>query len=220
MCLYRKKYQISVLPRNRWYDSERCDCYSKSWQNLDDTKQTQIPLTPVCPPSSLYPSSPQEEARLHPAEHKGDDAAGRAPGDPQHRQRLWVQQCPHVPGPRPLFRHPHHLGGALHQPGSPPPRHDRLQLVHRAPPEANPPDKCQKCTSSCWGPENGGDEQTSQRRLAVGVCVRRALTDVLWRYWWDVHAPWPEKLIVPNIITSHLKKLDSRYSSYCTRSQT
>ena len=29
-----------------------------------------------------------------------------------------------------------------------------------------------------------------------------------------------KKLIVPNIVTSHLKKLDSRYSSYCTRSQT
>lgn len=29
-----------------------------------------------------------------------------------------------------------------------------------------------------------------------------------------------QKLIVPNIVSSHLKKLDPRYCSYCTRSLT
>lgn len=112
---------------------------------LDNT--TRIP---IYPPSSLYPSSLQEEACLHPAECPRDDAAGRATGDPQCRQRFWMQQRPHVPGPRPLFRYSHHLRGALHQPGFPPPRHDRLQLVLRAPAKTERQSKHQeRYTSAC-----------------------------------------------------------------------
>lgn len=152
MCLFTKIGTTFLwLPRNRCYDSERCDCYSEIMTAFDRHTQTQFPLTPVYPSSSLHPSSPQEEARLHPAERTRDDAAGRAPGDPQYRQRLWMYQCPHVPGPRPLFRHPHHLRSALHQPGSPPPRHDRLQLVLRALSEAKPQDKCQERNTSTSG---------------------------------------------------------------------
>lgn len=109
--------------------------------------------------SFLCPSSPQAEARLHHAEHPRDDAAGGAAGDPQHCQRLSMWQRSDLPGPRPLLRHPHHLGGALHQPGLPPPRHGRHQLVLRAPATAQPQDECTTPkTSICSEPEHGRDE--------------------------------------------------------------
>lgn len=55
---------------------------------LGNATKTRHPLTPLCSSSSLHPFSPQEEARLHLAERTRDDAAGGAPGDPQHRQGL------------------------------------------------------------------------------------------------------------------------------------
>lgn len=150
MFLYQSGTKCSVTFQKQMLLLREMWLLLKLMTAFGNTKQTQFPLTPVYPPSSLYPSSLQEEARLHPAEYQRDDAPGGAPGDPQHCQRLWMQQCPHVQGPRPLFWHPTHLRGALHQPGIPPPCHDRLQLVLRAPPEANPQDKCQKCnTSTC-----------------------------------------------------------------------
>lgn len=154
MTLFRffllKKTKASHSRNNFWVTE------IKLLRAFDDTKQTRCLLTPVCPSSSLYPSSPQEEARFHPAQHTWDDAAGGAPGDPQRCPRLWMPKCAHVPGPCPVFRHPHHLRGALHQPGPAAPGHDRHQLVLRAPSATEPKDRCQKFpSSSCRGPDYG-----------------------------------------------------------------
>lgn len=186
---------------------------------VNDTNQTQFPLTPVYPSSFPYPSFQQEEARLHPVKCTRDDEAGGAAGDPQHCQRLWMHQCPHMSRSRPFFGYPHHLRGALHQPGSPAVGHERHQLVFRASAETKPEGEWKKRRISTQrGPEYGRKEQNPQRRLSVGANVRRAVTETLWGYWWDVHAPWQKT--VPNIVTSHLKKLDLRYCSYCTSSLT
>lgn len=123
-----------LLPRNQ------CLCqrvvmithfYSRLWHWWWVTRTPFFQLT-----SSLFLSTPQEEAHLHSVECARDDAAGRAAGDPQRCQRLRIQQCPHFPGTCSLCWHPHHLGGALHQPGFPTPCHDHLQLVLRESTEA------------------------------------------------------------------------------------
>lgn len=190
---------------------------SHSRQCHTDQMSSKTSLSPLSSSSFAYPSSSQEEACFHTAQHSGDDAASGASGDPQHCQRFWMQQCTHVPGPRPLLRHPHHLRGTLHQPGLPPARHDHLQLVLWAPPEAKPPGKWQEQHASThW--EHGGHEQTSEGRLAVGVCVRRAVTDA-------VKTPMRCTCTLTKDCTRccyqpFKRNMTLRYCSYCTHSLT
>lgn len=77
----------------------------------------------------------QEEARVSHFEHQRYDSAGRASGDPQHRQRHWDQwQRPSnaLPGPRPLCRGAGHLWGPLPECRLEPHRPHRLFLLHHA----------------------------------------------------------------------------------------
>lgn len=124
--------------------------------------------------SSWFPSIPQEEARLYLAERARDDAAGGAPGDPQHCQRLWMQQWTQVPGPHLLFWHPHHLRGSLHQPGSPALCYDHHKLVLRASTEAKPQEQSQKHRPpSHW--EYRRHKQASQRWVGGQSSYRQAV---------------------------------------------
>lgn len=175
--LISSKRGTNDLPFPEMDESRRCYCSSEI---LKPTVYTHpMPVNTHHLPFLRPSSFPQEKACFHFAERSGDDAAGRAPRDPQHCQRLWVQQRSRVPGPGALFRRSHHFRGALRQPGSAPPRHDGLQLVLRAPSEAKPQDKECGNSSTCGEPECGRHKQNSQRRVVVAVAVRTATTNLL-----------------------------------------
>lgn len=142
-----------ICPFQKWMNHRAVTLPQKFWNPF--VYMHLMPNNSHYPPFLRPSSFPQEKACFHFAERSGDDAAGRAPRDPQHCQRLWVQQCSRVPGSCALFRRSHHFRGALCQPGSAPPRHDGLQLVLRAPSEAKPQDKECGNSSTCGEPECG-----------------------------------------------------------------
>lgn len=94
--------------------------------NVDHIKHRNTPLL-----HSLL----QEEARVSHLEHQRDDSAGRASGDPQHRQRhrdQWQRPGDALPGPRPLRWGAGHLWGPLPERRLEPHRPHCLFLLHHA----------------------------------------------------------------------------------------